>query len=68
VIAYGAFLNVVIEFLIVAFCVFLLVKAVNKLTREPAEAPADPTSKDCPFCLSTVPIKATRCGHCTSTI
>lgn len=63
VIAYGAFLNDVITFLIVAFVVFLVVKAVNRMKRE---KPADATSKDCPYCLSSIPIAATRCSACTS--
>lgn len=69
VIAYGQFINTLLDFLIVAFCIFLLVKFVNKLSRKkPAEAekPAEPTTKDCPYCLSEIPIAATRCGHCTS--
>ncbi len=64
VIAYGAFLNTVLDFVIVAFVIFLLVKQVNRL-KKPAPA-AEPTTKDCPYCLSPVPLKATRCGHCTS--
>jgi large conductance mechanosensitive channel len=62
VVAYGMFINAVINFLIVSFAIFLLVKQVNRM-KKPAAAPA---TKDCPFCLSAVPIKATRCGHCTS--
>jgi len=65
VIAYGVFLNTVINFLIVAFAVFLLVKQANRF-KEPASAPAPSSTKDCPYCLSAVPLKATRCGHCTS--
>jgi large conductance mechanosensitive channel len=61
---YGAFINTVITFLIVAFAVFLLVKGVNRLKRQ-EEAPP-PSTKDCPHCLSTIPIKATRCAFCTS--
>ncbi|CAN5360209.1 large conductance mechanosensitive channel protein MscL [soil metagenome] len=67
IIAYGTFLNSIIDFVIVAFCVFLLVKAMNrmnKLKKAPESGPA--TSKDCPFCISTIPFKATRCAHCTS--
>jgi large conductance mechanosensitive channel len=63
VIAYGAFLNDVIIFLIVALVVFLVVKAVNKMKRE---KPAAATTKDCPYCLSSIPIAATRCSGCTS--
>jgi len=65
---YGAFLNTVISFLIVAFSVFLLVKGMNKLKRQQAAPPAEPTTKECPHCLSTIPIKATRCAHCTSNL
>lgn len=66
VIAYGQFINVVLDFLIVAFCVFMLVKGINKLKRSEEVKPAAPTEKECPYCLSSVPIKATRCKHCTS--
>jgi large conductance mechanosensitive channel len=65
-ISYGIFINAVISFLIVAFAVFLLIKGLNKLQREKAESAAEPTNKDCPFCLSSIAIKATRCPHCTS--
>jgi len=61
---FGLFVNTVINFLIVAFAIFLLVRTVNKLKREQA-APA-PTTKDCPFCFSKIPIPATRCPNCTS--
>ena len=64
VVKYGEFLNTVFEFLIVAFCIFLVIKQINRLKRE--KPPADPTTKECPHCLSTIPIKATKCGHCTS--
>jgi large conductance mechanosensitive channel len=63
---YGLFFNTVLDFLLVAFAVFLLVKQINRLKREEAPAPAAPTIKDCPFCLSSVPLKAVRCPHCTS--
>jgi large conductance mechanosensitive channel len=66
VVAYGQFLNTVINFLIVAFVIFLVVRAASKLQKAPAAAPAAPTTKDCPFCCSAVPIPATRCPHCTS--
>ena len=62
---YGVFLNVVINFVIVAFAIFLLVKAVNRLKRE-EKAPAAPTTKACPQCLMDVPVAAKKCGHCTS--
>ena len=61
---WGLFLNTVIDFLIIAFAIFILVKQINRLKRQPAAAP--PSTKDCPYCLSAVPIKATRCAHCTS--
>jgi large conductance mechanosensitive channel len=64
VIAYGAFLNTILDFVIVAFVIFLLIRQVNRL-KKPAPAAA-PSTKDCPFCLSAVMIKATRCPHCTS--
>ena len=63
VIAYGVFLNDVVMFLIVAFVIFLIVKAVNRRKRE---EPAAATTKDCPHCLSAVPLAATRCSGCTS--
>lgn len=63
-IKYGQFLNQVINFLIVAFVVFILVKQVNRLRRKPAAV--DPTTKECPFCCSAIAIKATRCPNCTS--
>ena len=62
---YGLFLNTVINFLIVAFAVFLLVQQVNRWTKK-AEAPAAPTTKDCPQCAMPIPIAAKRCGHCTT--
>jgi large conductance mechanosensitive channel len=61
---YGAFLNTVIDFIIVAFAIFLVVRAINRMKRQPA--PAEPTTKECPFCLSKIPVKATRCPFCTS--
>jgi large conductance mechanosensitive channel len=60
---YGLFMNTVLDFLIVAFVIFLLIKQVNRLKRQPAPAP---TTKDCPYCLSAIPIPAVRCAHCTS--
>jgi large conductance mechanosensitive channel len=64
---YGLFLNTVIDFTIVAFSIFLVVKAVNRAMPKPAPALA-PTMKDCPQCLSSIPAKATRCAHCTSAV
>lgn len=62
---YGLFINQVVSFTIVAFAVFLLVKGINRLKREKA---TDPTTKECPHCFSSIPIKATRCPHCTSSL
>ena len=63
---YGIFFNHVINFLIVALAIFLLIKQINRMNK-PAPAPAAaPTTKDCPHCLSAVPLKATKCAHCTS--
>jgi len=65
---YGLFLNKLINFLIVAFVLFMVVKAMNRMKREaPAPAPA-PTEKECPQCATSIPIKAKRCPHCTSNI
>jgi large conductance mechanosensitive channel len=66
VLAYGQFLNTVVNFLIVAAVVFLAVRAVSKLHKEPAAAPAVPTTKDCPYCAMPIPIPAKRCPQCTS--
>jgi large conductance mechanosensitive channel len=63
VIAYGQFLNTVVNFVIVAFAIFLTVRLASKLQRAPAPPPS---TKDCPFCCSAIPIPATRCPHCTS--
>jgi large conductance mechanosensitive channel len=61
---YGLFINAVVNFLIVAFAVFLLVRAVNRMQKK--QAPAAATTRECPRCLSSVPLKATRCAFCTS--
>lgn len=63
---YGLFLNAVIDFLIVSFAIFMLIRQANRLKREPEAAPAAPAIKECPYCLSIVPRKATRCAACTS--
>jgi len=65
---YGIFINAIINFLIVAFAIFLLIKQVNRFTAKKEEAPAAPSTKDCPRCLSQIPIKASRCAHCTSDV
>lgn len=62
----GLFINALVSFTIVAFAIFMLVKTINRLKREEAPAPVEVTTKECPHCLSTIPLKATRCGHCTS--
>lgn len=64
---YGVFINTIISFLIIAFAVFLVIRNINRLKRQ-QEAPAVPTTKECPYCLSVIPIKAVRCAHCTSEI
>jgi large conductance mechanosensitive channel len=63
---YGLFVNTIISFLIVAFVIFLMIRGVNRLKREEEAPPPEPTTKECPYCLSEIPIKATRCPHCTS--
>jgi len=66
-VTYGNFINNLIDFFIIALVIFLMVKGLNSLQKKPAPAPAaEPTTKDCPHCFTTIPIKATRCPHCTS--
>lgn len=65
-ISYGLFFNAVLSFIIVAFAVFLLIRSINKLQAEEEAPPEEPTTKECVFCCSSIPIKATRCGNCTS--
>ena len=65
---YGLFINSLISFVIVAFCVFLLVKTMNRMKREEAAPPAEPTTRDCPFCFTVIPLKASRCPQCTSEV
>ena len=66
---YGLFVNTVLDFVIVAFVIFLLIRGVTKLLPKPPPPPSVPPSmRDCPFCLSAIPMKATRCGHCTSEV
>ena len=63
---YGMFIDNIISFLIVAFAVFMLIRSINRLKKKEEEAPPPPDKKDCTFCFTSVPIKATRCPHCTS--
>ena len=63
---YGIFINTVIDFLIVAFAIYLMIVQINRLKQKPVEAPV--STKECPFCLSKVPLKAVRCPHCTSSL
>ena len=63
---YGVFVNTIVNFLIVAFAIFLLIRVINKIKTQEETLPPEPTTKDCPYCLSHIPIKATRCPHCTS--
>ena len=66
---YGLFINTIISFLIVAFAIFILIKNINKMKKEEEVAPeAEPTTKDCPYCYSTISISATRCPNCTSNL
>lgn len=61
---YGNFINLIINFVIVAFVIFLIIRAANKMKKP--EVAAAPTTKECPYCLTEIPLKATRCPHCTS--
>jgi large conductance mechanosensitive channel len=63
---WGLFILSIVSFLIVAFCVFLLIRSLAKLQKQEEEAPAEPTTKECPHCFSEIPLKATRCAFCTS--
>jgi large conductance mechanosensitive channel len=63
-IMWGLFIQAIIDFIIIAFVIFLIIKAVNKMKKAPP--PADPTTKECPYCFSVISIKATRCQNCTS--
>jgi large conductance mechanosensitive channel len=65
---YGLFLNNVINFLIVAFVIFIVIKQINRLWCQPAPVPTVPTTKECQFCCSVIPVKATRCPDCTSQV
>ncbi len=72
VFGYGNFITAVLNFLIMAFVIFTIVKGINKMNdkiaKKPEEATAEPTTKVCPYCLSEIPIKATKCAHCTSDV
>jgi len=63
---YGAFINTIISFIIVAFAVFMLIRSINRLKRKEEAPPPEPTTKECPHCFSTIPIRAIRCPMCTS--
>jgi len=65
---YGVFINTIISFLIVAFAVFMIIRWMNSLQRKEEAPAAEPTTKECPHCFSAIPIKATRCAFCTSTL
>lgn len=64
---YGVFLNNIIDFIIVAFVIFLLIRQINRLTKKP-EAPAAPTTRECPYCMTQISVKASRCPNCTSEV
>jgi len=63
---YGLFINNIIDFVIVALVIFLMIRAISKLKKQPAPVVEEPNSKDCPFCFTSIPVKASRCPHCTS--
>lgn len=65
-IRYGLFFNTIIDFILVALAIFIMIRQINRLKRQPEPAPALPTTKECPYCFSAIPIKATRCPNCTS--
>ena len=65
---YGMFISTIIDFIILAFVIFLIVRWFNNLKKKPEAAPAEPTTKECNYCFTTISIKATRCPHCTSEI
>ena len=65
-IKYGVFINTVLDFIIVAFCIFMVIKGMNRMKRETEEPTKEPTTQDCPKCCTSISIKATRCPNCTS--
>jgi large conductance mechanosensitive channel len=68
VIKYGQFINIFIDFLIVAFAMFMIIQAMNRLVKKQEVVPASPTTKECPECLMVIPVNAKRCGHCTAVL
>ena len=68
VISWGVFVNTIISFLIVAFAVFIVIRNLNKLKKQEEKPPSEPTTKECGYCFSTIPIKAVKCPNCTSTL
>jgi large conductance mechanosensitive channel len=65
-VTYGNFINNILDFIIIAFVIFLMIKFIENLKKKPATIQTDPITKECPYCFTTIPIKATRCPHCTS--
>ncbi len=65
---YGLFVNRIVGFLIVAFALFLVIRSINKMKKQPAPVPAAPSTKECPFCFTAIPVKAVRCPNCTSNL
>jgi large conductance mechanosensitive channel len=65
---YGLFINTLINFIIIAFVLFLVIRMMNRMQRTKEQPPAEPTTRDCPYCFSSIPIKAVKCPHCTSEI
>ncbi len=63
---YGLFVNTVVSFLVVAVAIFFVIRAINSMRRKEEAPPPEPTTRECPLCLSVIPIKAARCGHCTA--
>ena len=69
ILKYGAFINTVVDFIIIAFAIFMAIKVMNRIKRaEAAPAATEPATRECPHCLSAIPLKATRCPHCTSQV
>jgi large conductance mechanosensitive channel len=68
VIKFGLFINMLIDFVIVAFAMFMIIQAMNRLVKKPEAVPAGPTTKECPECLMVIPVNAKRCGHCTTVL